>query len=107
MIRSRSFKSNFSLFLIFIFISPILIKGTHRLFVHHDHSSISNKLEITIKHKHCPICAFEFVEFIESDNQPLPDIHKSLCEYYPEFIKGEIELQTIYSFSLRAPPVIG
>lgn len=107
MIRSRSFKSNFSLFLIFIFISPILIKATHRFFIHHEHSSISGKLEITKIHKHCPICAFEFVEFIESDNQSLPDIHKSLCEYYPEFIKGEIDLQSIYSFSLRAPPVIG
>lgn len=109
MIRTRSYKKYLSLLLIIIFIGPIAIKATHRLFIHHEHStiSISDKQEINTSHNHCPICAFEFVEFIDSDNQPLLKNNEYLYAYYSVYIQKEIALNTFYSISLRAPPVKG
>ncbi len=90
------------------FFSPILIKAFHYLYVHHDHDIHleSHQKQITQLHKTCPICSFEFVEFI-NDNK----VHKIVVpEYISDlytFIHQSVYISNdLYSFNLRAPPFI-
>lgn len=94
--------------LVFVFISPMLIKTTHFLYVHHEHFSIprSNTLVYSEYHSKCPICAYETVDEIE--------IHMSFILGKPEFTFSLFliydfviaYIHPLYTFNLRAPPVV-
>ena len=91
-----------------IFISPILIKSTHFLYIHHDNFSISfsKKPVVSTKHKKCLICAFKFVEFISNALPQNYDKPKFFLVYYIISIQSVCIAELSYTFNLRAPPVI-
>ena len=101
------YRKYFSIFLIIIFFSPLLIKATHFLYVHHEHHhiSFSDKPEVNEKHKKCPICAFEFVEFIDNENPQNIGKTEFLSDYYTFHSQSAHIVFSSYSFNLRAPPV--
>ena len=90
-----------------VFFSPLLIKATHFLYLHHEqhHAFYSKKSEVSKKHNKCPICTFEFVEFIDDENPQ--DIGKPefFSDFYAFYSHGAYIILSFYSFYLRAPPV--
>jgi hypothetical protein len=85
----------------------MLIKTTHFLYIHHEHSSIpiSNKAVYSNYHPKCPICAYETIDEIEIQN--------IFTLVKPEFIFSLLlinnyviaHIHPLYTFNLRAPPV--
>ncbi|MEA3495451.1 MAG: hypothetical protein U9R42_05380 [Bacteroidota bacterium] len=107
MTETKSYRKYFSIFLIIVFFSPLLIKATHFLFVHHErhHISFSDKPKVNEKHKNCPICAFEFVEFIDNENPQYTVKPEFFLDYDTSYSQSEHIVFPSYSFNLRAPPV--
>jgi len=105
--KTISYRKLLSIFLIILFISPLLIKWTHFLYVHHEHHhiSFSDKSEFKEKHEKCPICAFEFVEFINNKKLQNTGNPESFSVYHSAFIQNACITKSNYSFYLRAPPV--
>ncbi len=101
-------KKYLSIFLIFLFISPSVIRGLHHLFVHHEHQHIllSSKNEIKEKHNSCPICTFNFIEFFTKDDFKKISKEESLSTYYLRATSNISIANLLYSFHLRAPPSI-
>jgi len=84
----------------------MLIKTTHFLYIHHEHSSIldSNKLAYSEYHPECPICAYEAIDEIEIQNTftlAKPEFIFSLLLIYNYVIA---HIHPLYTFNLRAPP---
>ncbi len=89
-----------------VFIAPFIIKGFH----HHckEYTTISNLPSnkiIAIKERPCPICQFEFVNFI------LENIEYASIYRTPVYLKNSDLFSqafnfTFSSFSRRAPPDI-
>ena len=105
--KTISYRKLLIIFLTIVFFSPLLIKATHFLFVHHEHHhiSFSDKPEINEKHKKCPICAYEFVEFIDNENPQNTGKPEFFSDYYTFHSQRECIILPFYSFNLRAPPV--
>lgn len=93
--------------MIVVFFSPLLIKATHFLYVHHEHYNISNsdKPEVYEKHKKCPICAFEFIEFIDNEKLQKTAKPESFSVYFAACTQSACLTKPNHSFYLRAPPV--
>jgi len=106
--KTISYKKLLSIFLTIVFFSPLLIKATHFLFVHHEHYQISfsDKPEINEKHKKCPVCAFEFVEFVDDESQLNNGKPYFPPDYFAVYSQSVLITIPFYSFHLRAPPVI-
>ena len=105
--KTISYKKHLSIFLTIVFFSPLFIKATHFLYVHHEHHhiSFSDKPEVNEKHKNCPICAFEFVEFIDNKNPQNTGKPEFLSDYYALYSQSACIIISFFSFYLRAPPV--
>ncbi len=105
--KTISYRKHLSIFLMIVFFSPLLIKATHFLYVRHEHHhiSFSDKPEINKKHHKCPICAFEFVEFIENENPQNTGKPESFSDYYTFHRQSVCIIQSFYSFNPRGPPV--
>ena len=107
MTKTISYRKHLSIFLITVFFSPILIKATHFLYVHHEnhHISFSDKPEINEKHEKCQICSFDFVEFIDYENPQNTGKPEFFLDYYTSYSQSAHIFFSSYSFNLRAPPV--
>ncbi len=105
---NNRYKKILSSFLIIIFLSPLVIKATHRLYIHHDKPIIclaktkNNYHKSTFK---CTICAFDFFIFIFKKG--LKYIQK--LDALITILKTKVEIVFInkysYTFCLRAPPI--
>ncbi|TKG90748.1 hypothetical protein EYV94_23070 [Puteibacter caeruleilacunae] len=106
MTRTGTLAKYTSLILILIFLSPSLIKVTHFLYVHHEHSDCchADKSELSKKHKICSICAFDFVEFIQAEKSYFAGAPELLSVYYPIYRPGVTVRTVQYCIFLRAPP---
>ncbi len=76
------------------------------MYIHHDHDTqqLSHQKHITKQHKKCPICAFEFVQFINNNKVQIDVIPEFIKDIYTSTIQRIYVLKNIYSFNLRAPP---
>lgn len=105
--KPLTYRKNLSILLVIVFITPLFIKTTHFIFVHHKHHHIYNtdKPIVYKKHKQCPICAFEFVEFIDNYKAQKLDNTDSIIIYFTLYIRTLYVKKSDYSFHLRAPPI--
>jgi len=102
-----NYKKFITLSLLVVFISPLLIKATHFLYVHHEprYISKSDQPEVYKKHKTCSICAFKFVQFT-ANKKPQTTYKPLFFLVYKATYSPNIYLtKSSYSFNLRAPPV--
>lgn len=85
----------------------MLIIATHFLYIHHDHSHISNhhKLELNKDHSECPICAYEIVNAIDDQIKFSIAKPESLSDFLAICNQVIFFIHPFYSFNLRAPPV--
>jgi hypothetical protein len=105
--KTASYKKHLSVILAIIFMVPILIKGTHFLYMHrgHHYVSVSDQPEIHKIHYKCPICSFVFVEFIDDKEAIFTDKPIVCLVYFIADIQNRHNTRLPYSFNLRAPPV--
>ena len=79
----------------------------HFLYVHHEHHHYftqSDKTDINEKHDKCPICTYEFVEFIDDENFQNIGNPEFFLDYYAFYKYNAYIILFFYSFHLRAPP---
>jgi hypothetical protein len=97
-----------AIFLLLIFLFPPVIKAVHFFYVPHEysHSVSSDFPTVKEKHKQCPICKYEFVKIIE--NKDYHGIRKpGLSSYCYLLQESQLYiLPSLYSFNLRAPPLL-
>lgn len=92
-----------TLFQLLIFVAPLTIKAGH----HHESDSLSSSPlfpgKTVSKEEHCPICNFEFVNFI---NQPLSAYFFShqACAIDSTVSVERVFRHLLMYVSLRAPP---
>ncbi|MCD4793232.1 MAG: hypothetical protein K8R54_08380 [Bacteroidales bacterium] len=105
--KTVSYRKPLSIFMMIVFFSPLLVKATHFLYVHHEHHhiSFSDKPEINGKHKKCPICAYEFVEFIDNENPQNTGKPEFFSDYYTFQRQSACIILSFHSFNPRGPPV--
>ena len=99
---NRKFINIISLFLLFVFILPPIIKLEH----HHEYfeCKAKNEQHIHIYHEKCAICIFEFSVFsLDNKNFILPK-EQPVAEYCNNYRSVYYSSLFKYSFSLRAPP---
>jgi hypothetical protein len=101
------YKKLISIVLVLVLVSPSFLKGAHFLFVHHEHHhiSFSDRPEIEIGHTNCPICAFDFVEFIDNKHSRDTGTPEFFSHVFTLHSQSAWVLLASYSFNLRAPPV--
>ncbi len=105
--RSHIKKKYFVLFLLFLFMLPILVKATHHLYISHEHISHTeetSECKVDKIHEKCPICEYQITELIKEKYKT--EFHKGdfvseKCYYKPEIIKISLH----YTFPSRASPV--
>ena len=89
-----------------VFFSPILIKATHFLYIHHEHHiTHSNKPEVSKEHHKCQVCTYKFVEFIDDENPQNIGKPEFFSDYFAFHSQSACIIPTLFSFYLRAPPV--
>ncbi len=106
MVKTNTYRKYISLAMLLVFFSPILIKTIHFLYVHHDHDTdhLSHQKHITKQHKQCPICSFEFVEFINNNKVQIDTVPELILDLYTYTVQSVYIQNFFYSFNLRAPP---
>jgi hypothetical protein len=106
-IVNKTYKKYIFYILLFTFIIPFIIKATHFLYVHHEHCHItfSDKTAINKTHKECPICAFDYAQFVKTT----VSYQLGKVEFISDYTIKDTEKAKIqaskHSFFLRAPPV--
>jgi len=85
----------------------MLIKATHFLYIHHEHSSIlwSNQLGFTQDHHQCPICAFKALDEIKTKALTTINKPKPALSYLPLPNYRIDDTFVLFPFNPRAPPV--
>lgn len=96
-----------ALLLALVLFIPMLITATHFLYIHHEHSNISNpnKLELNEATSECPICEYEAVNAIDDQIKLLIGRPELLSTFLTIYEQITFYTHPFYSFNLRAPPV--
>ena len=99
----RKFKNITSLLLLLVFLLPSLVKVEH----HHEHFECKAKNE---KHYHslhekCLICNFEFSVFLSNSENIKLQKENPLDNYLNNYNSRNYSNLSLFSFSLRGPPV--
>ncbi|HHV86128.1 MAG TPA: hypothetical protein GXX42_10025 [Petrimonas sp.] len=98
----RKFKNIVSLFLLFVFILPSIVKLEH----HHEHfeSKAKNEKHYHVFHEKCAVCDFEFSIFSsDPENIVLPK-EQPVTNYFIVITGWLIILHSLNIRFLRAPP---
>ncbi len=84
----------------------MMIIWTHFLYVKHEHHHFdkSDKPTVHTKHKKCPICEFNFFEYINIKKTISSSKPVAFSVYYTSYINNACISKPHYSFLLRAPP---
>jgi len=92
--------------LVWVFVTPFFVKASHFVFVHHEHQHhhSSQKAEVTEYHRSCPICAFDFIEFIGNEPVVYSCNSEDIVDYYPHEPSDIAYIHYFYCFYLRGPP---
>lgn len=104
---TKKLKNIISISLVFIFLTPLMVKFFDGFFHHHDHfiCTAKNEHHFHEHHDKCPVLGFEF---------SLYSLNKILIETQEEFyydgqiisyISNYCSSKLKYSFLLRAPPL--
>jgi hypothetical protein len=95
-----------SLFLLFLFLSPLVEIGIHD-FTHRDDSHCLSDQKHFHKQEHnCSLCDYTFSSCNPSTENQSEILQVSLPVYYPAFLESGIQSVIEYKFSPRAPPVL-
>jgi len=104
---TKKLKYIISISLVFILLTPLMVKLLDQKFHYHDHFICNAKYERHFHeyHEKCPIPGFEF--FLFTINKKVLATHKTF--YFEKLVINYISIQycsnSKYSFSLRAPPL--
>lgn len=107
MLQLKVHKKFLTIFLVFVFFSPSLIKAVHLIDADHQHEFVLNSknVEINESHNDCPICEFHFTQLITTENY-YETLQVLIVSDFTPFFKTTILKNTLaFSFNLRAPPV--
>ena len=100
----RRFKNIASFLLLLVFLLPSIVKLQH----HHPsrEGNVKNEKHSTVFRNNCPICNFEFSVFLSrSENIDLQK-ENPLDNYSNNYNSRYYSNLSLFSFSLRGPPVI-
>ena len=110
--KSYNIRVQLALFLFTIFAASVLVKPLHIFAHHHDelHESVCLNFKQQVvsakHHENCPICEFEFCQFIPQQNT---SISHAICYFFNKQTAHSVSCiinQPSYYFRLRAPPVL-
>ena len=104
-------QSRFTLLLLAVFFTSLLIQPAHILLAHHDSSErvCANQHGIAIKadhYKDCPICDFEFCTFIPQKQISVPQATMIVRKEQTLRVIACLASKSTHLFQLRAPPTL-
>lgn len=105
-------RARLALLLLAVFAVSLLVKPVHMLTHQHDelHETIwlnSNQHSISGgQHETCPICDFEFCQFIPQQNTSVPQATAIVYQRQSARSIACLIRQSSHHFQLRAPPVV-
>jgi len=104
----HTFRAQIALLLLSLFLGALCMKPLHVLFIHHEQNGhFLSENAISGEHQHnCPVCNFEFCEFIPRKAIVVPTAYCSFHKEQTPRIVACLIRQSSHLFQLRAPPAL-